>query len=71
MKFLKKELYNAVLTTAAATAVGLVARKVAGTSLGTPESLKGAVKLGAAVGLGCAAVKFVQMKKWIPSEIEA
>ena len=64
MKFLKKELYNAVLTTAAATAVGLVARKVAGTSLGTPESLKGAVKLGAAV-------KFVQMKKWIPSEIEA
>ena len=68
MKDLKKELYNAALITAGATAVGLASRKLAGTPLGTPETLKGAVKLGVAVGLGCFAVKFAQTKKWIPSE---
>ena len=71
MKDLKKELYNTSLITAGATAVGLASRKVAGTPLGTPESLKGALKLGVAVGLGCVAVKFVQTKKWIPEEIKA
>ena len=68
MEDLKKELYDAALITVGATAVGLVSKKAAGTPLGTPETLKGALKLGVAVGLGCLAVKFVQMKKWIPSE---
>ena len=68
MEDLKKELYDAALITVGATAVGLVSKKAAGTPLGTPESLKAALKLGVAVGLGCVVVKFVQMKKWIPSE---
>ena len=70
MKDLKKELYNAALITAGATAVGFASRKAVGTPLGTPETLKGALKLGVAVGLGCLVVKFAETKKWIPSEIK-
>ena len=68
MKDLEKELYNAALITTGATAVGFVSRKAVGVPLSTPETLKGALKLGVAVGLGCFAVKFAQTKKWIPSE---
>ena len=70
MDILKKQLYDAALITAGATAVGYASRKAAGTQLGTPETLKGAVKLGAAVGLGCFVVKYAQEKKWIPSELK-
>ena len=71
MDDVKKQLYDAALITAAATAVGFASRKAVGTALGTPETLKGAVKLGVAVGLGCFAVKYAEKKKWIPSEIKA
>ena len=71
MKGLKKELYNAALITAGATAVGFASRKAVGTPLGTPETLKGALKRGVAVGLGCFVLKFAETKKWIPSEIKA
>ena len=71
MKDLKKELYNAALITAGATAVGFVSRKAVGTPLGTPETLKGALKLVVAVGLGCFVIKFAETKKWIPTEIKA
>ena len=71
MKDLREELYNATLITVGATAVGFASMKATGSSLGTPETLKGALKLGVAVGLGCIAVKFLQMKKWIPEEIKA
>ena len=40
MNDLKKELYDAALITAGATAVGLLARKGGGTPWGIPESLK-------------------------------
>ena len=69
MEEYKKQLYNATLITIGATAVGLVSKKAAGTPLGTPETLKGALKLGIAVGLGCIAVKFAEKEKWIPSDI--
>ena len=67
----KKELYNAALITAGATAVGFASRKAVGTQLGTPETLKGSLKLGAAIGVGCFLVKFAKKKGWIPSEIKA
>ena len=70
MEDFKKELYNAALITAGATAVGFASRKAVGTPLGTPETLKGALKLGVAVGLGCLAVKYAEKQKWIPSEIK-
>ena len=70
MEDLKKGLYNAALVTAGATAVGYVSRKAVGTRLDTPETLKGALKLGVAIGLGCFAVKYAETKKWIPSEIK-
>ena len=66
----KKELYNAVLITAGATAVGFASRKAVGTQLGTPETLKGSLKLGAAIGVGCFLIKFAKKKDWIPSEIK-
>ena len=66
----KKELYNAALITAGATAVGFASRKAVGTQLGTPETLKGSLKLGAAIGVGCFLVKFAKKKDWIPSEIK-
>ena len=66
----KKELYNAALITAGATAVGFASRKAVGTQLGTPETLKGSLKLGAAIGVGCFLVKFAKKKEWIPSEIK-
>ena len=47
MEEFKKELYNAALITAGATAVGFAAKKAIGTQLGTPETLKGSLKLGA------------------------
>ena len=68
MEDFKKELYSTALITAGATAVVFVSRKAVGTQLGTPETLKGALKLGAATGLGCFAVKYAEKKKWIPSE---
>ena len=68
MEDFKKELYSTALITAGATAVGLVSKKAVGTQLGTPETLKGALKLGVAIGLGCFAVKYAEKKKWIPSE---
>ena len=70
MKDLKKELYNAALITVGATAVGFASRKAVGTPLGTPETLKGALKLGVAVGLGCFVIKYAEKQKWIPSEIK-
>ena len=68
MEDFKKELYSTALITAGATAVGLVSKKAVGTQLGTPETLKGALKLSVAIGLGCFAVKYAEKKKWIPSE---
>ena len=70
MEEFKKELYNAALITAGATAVGFASRKAVGTQLGTPETLKGSLKLGAAIGVGCFLVKFAKKKDWIPSEIK-
>ena len=70
MEEFKKELYNAALITAGATAVGFASRKAVGTQLGTPETLKGSLKVGAAIGVGCFLVKFAKKKDWIPSEIK-
>ena len=67
---LKKQLYDTALITAGATAVGYASRKAFGTKLGTPDTLKEALKLGVAIGLGCFAVKYAETKKWIPSEIK-
>ena len=70
MEEFKNEHYNAALITAGATAVGFASRKAVGTQLGTPETLKGSLKLGAAIGVGCFLVKFAKKKDWIPSEIK-
>ena len=70
MEEFKKELYDAALITAGATAVGFTVKKAVGTQLGTPETLKGSLKLGAAIGVGCFLIKYAEKKKWIPSQIK-
>ena len=70
MEEFKKELYDTALITVGATAVGFAAKKAVGTQLGTPETLKGSLKLGAAIGVGCFLIKYAEKKKWIPSEIK-
>ena len=71
MEEFKKELYNAALITVGATAVGYASRKAVGTQLGTPETLKGSLKLEVAIGVGCFLIKYAEKKKWVPSEIKA
>ena len=66
MDELGKILYTVGLLTVGTTAAGFASKKALGTSLGTPETLNGSVKLGVAIGLGCFAVGFAQEKKWIP-----
>ena len=70
MEEFKEGLYDAALVTAGATAVGFVSRKAVGTQLGTPETLKGSLKLGVAIGVGCFLIKYAKKQKWIPSEIK-
>ena len=70
MEKFKKELYDAALVTAGATAVGFAAKKAVGTQLGTPETLKGSLKLGVAIRVGCFLIKYAEKKKWIPSQIK-
>ena len=70
MEEFKKELYDTALITVGATAVGFAAKKAVGTQLGTPETLKGSLKLGAAIGIGCFLIKYAEKQKWIPSEIK-
>ena len=70
MEEYKKQLYNATLITIGATAVGFASKKRWVLHLAHQKTLKGALKLGIAVGLGCIAVKFAEKKKWIPSEIK-
>lgn len=70
MKDLKKELFNAALITSSVEAVGFVAKKATGDSLGTPGTIKGTLKLGVAVALGAVSVKFCQDKKWLSTNLQ-
>ena len=62
------ELYDAALVTFGATAVSMASKKAVGEQLGTPSTLKGTLKLAAAVGAGMVKVKYIQSKKWIPTD---
>lgn len=67
-KEVMNELYDALLVTPGAVVVSMVSKKALREPLGTPETVKGTVKLAAAVGAGTLLVKWLQSKKWIPTD---
>ena len=67
-KDLMNELYDATLITLGAGAVSMVSKRAIGEQLGTPTTMKGTLKLAAAVGAGTVGVKYMQSKKWLPTD---
>ena len=66
-KDLMNELYDATLITIGAVAVSMVSKRAISEQLGTPITVKGTLKLAAAVGAGTVGAKYMQSKKWIPT----
>ena len=62
-KVVLNELYDALLVTFGAVGASMIAKKIAGMPLGTPESLKGAIKLAGAVGVQSMVVNLAKEKK--------
>ena len=62
------ELYDSTLITFGAVGVGMATRKIIKDGLSTPASLMSTLKLAAAVGLSTLGIKYMQDKKWIPSD---
>ena len=67
-KEIMNELFDSTLVTMGAVGVGMVTRKAIGDGLSTPASLMTTLKLAAAVGLSTLGIKYMQDKKWIPSD---
>ena len=67
-KEVMNELYDSTLITLGAAGVGMVTRKAIGDGLSTPASLMTTLKLAAAVGLSTLGIKYMQDKKWIPTD---
>ena len=67
-KDLMNELYDATLITLGAVAVSMVSKRVVREQLGTPTTMRGTLKLAAAVRAGTVGVKYMQSKKWIPTD---
>lgn len=62
-KELLNEDYNAILVSGSAVLASKVSKKVLGQPLGTPESVKGTIKLAAAVPVSTMAVTYAEDKK--------
>lgn len=59
------DVYDAVLITAGF-GVNMASKKLLKEPLGTPESVKGILKLAVAVGVSIMLVKWAQTKKYLP-----
>ena len=62
------KLYDVTLITMGAVAVSVVLKRVIGEQLGAPNTIKGTLKLAAAVRAGTVGVKYMQSKKWLPTD---
>lgn len=65
-KKLLNEVYDAALVTGRAIGISIISKKVGGMPLNTPETVRGAVKLGVALGASTMLVKRAQVKKYLP-----
>ena len=62
------ELYDSTLITLGAVGIGMVTRKIIKDGLSTPMNLVSTLKLAPAFGVSSLGVKYMQDKKWIPSD---
>ena len=62
------EVSDAVLLTAGAVGVSMVSKKVLKEPLGTPENVKGFVKLAVSVSLSSLLVSYLKGKKFLPDD---
>ena len=67
-KNLMNEVYESALITLGAVTVSIISKKSIGEQLGTPATGNGTLKLAAAVSLGTIGVKYIQDKKWLPTD---
>lgn len=65
-KELANELYDSLLYTSGAVAISMLSKKILKESMGTPENMKGTLKLAVAVAGGTVLVKYLQARKIIP-----
>jgi hypothetical protein len=63
------EVYDAVLLTAGAVGVSMVPKKVLKEPLGTPENVKGFVKLAVSVILSSLLISYLKEKKFLPDDV--
>ena len=68
-KDVMNEAYTAAAITAGIVGISYASKRFLKTSLGVPETLNGAAKLAAAIGLSTLLVKELQEKKYIPKEL--
>ena len=61
------QLFDSTLVTLGAAGFGMATRKAIGDGLSTLVSLISLVKLAVAVGVSTLGIKYMQDKKWIPS----
>ena len=63
-----KEVYDAVLLTAGAVGISMASKKFFNEPLGTPENVKGFVKLAVSVSLSSLLVSYLKEKKYLPDD---
>ncbi|CAB4023170.1 norphogenetic [Paramuricea clavata] len=62
------EVYNAVLLTAGAVGISMASKKLLKEPLGTPDNVKGMVKLAVSVSLSSLLVSYLKEKKYLPDD---
>jgi hypothetical protein len=65
---MSKEVYDAVLLTAGAVGISMASKKLLKEPLGTPENVKGMLKLAVSVSLSSLLVSYLKEKKYLPDD---
>jgi hypothetical protein len=63
-----REVYDAVLLTAGAVVVSMASKKIFKEPLGTPENVKGMLKLAVSVSLSSLLVSYLKEMKYLPDD---
>jgi hypothetical protein len=63
-----REVYDAVLLTAGAVGISMASKKILKESLGTPENVKGMLKLAVSVSLSSLLVSYLKEMKYLPDD---
>ena len=65
---MSKEVYDAVLLTAGAVGISMASKKILKEPLGTPENVKGMLKLVVSVSFSSLLVSYLKEKKYLPDD---